>query len=389
MANFQALFNQGRSSSSSGFQAYNSSHGTQTSTLPSTHYQTPSFTPLREQQQQQQQEELHLNHGFSLNPSFGLPTTGSSGFNYFSGFQDTNSLAFGDPAATGVNGAYAANDETVWPNLTCNTSVRNPSHSTQIFQDPPSPCTPRGHTVLLTDSQEEYLQHMERLNSEALHDSPPPRGRRLSYNPLPLPDERSSRGNNSYIFHPFELDHHAGSQEKHLHVYFDESGMPRHVDVEDSAPTTVTQVDESAAVSGTRGIAPEDFGSQETHSLSFDPPQAAIAGGEKEISRTNADQFDLNEVPVSVGEATPPKPRKKYHPRVAKDKRTYKRRADGKKAPANAGAGFASEFHRSCPYLNSSNSSSDVLELCQSWMLALCLCVGKKEGSISNCSTNW
>lgn len=433
MANFQLLIEQGRSNS--GFQAYNGSNATQgsaTSTLPNR--QIPSFdTPLGGQQQ------LHSNHGFSVNSSFGLPTPPSasnrgfsavnssfglptppssnhgfsalnssfvlptppssnyelsvgnssfglptpptsnhglsavnssfglptppsSAFNYFSmgsggnqsAFQDLNSSvphAFGDATATatvnGANGIYGANSDTTWPNLTCQTSVRNASQST-LFADPPSPCTPRGNrvTAVLSDAQEECLQHMERINSEPPLSADTPhhnsRGRHISYDSPP--PERSSRGNFN-LFHPFELDNLGSNSQgqKHFHVYFDESGIPQHVEVEDSAPAT-TQVDE-CAVSGTRGNglfsgAPEET-QEENFSQSFEPP-VAIAG-EKE-NRNIADQFDLNEVPFAAGEATPPKPRKKYHPRVAKDKRTYKRRVDGKKVPTNPVDGFTSKL---------------------------------------------
>jgi hypothetical protein len=297
MANFQALIDEGRRSSSALFHTYTA--------------------PPSENGPPQGYHQSH--HGYEAASFRATETDFSAGFGDFS------------PAFGGSTGYMTDGELGDWPNLTCQTSVSNASRSlfessTTLdlgLEQPQSPCTPQGHQqdMLLSDSHQEYLQHMERMNSLPTDPESPPRpdssrGRRLSYVEGDHP-----------IFHGLE----PGSDfpaEKHVHIYLDPVEVPKHVD---DWTSTATYVDDSSPVPEFTSFG--DDVQQERLSQSFEPAPV-VAPAEPSLG-TGMEKFDLNEVPVGWGEAATPKPRKKYHPRVAKDKRTYKRRTDGKKVPAS------------------------------------------------------
>ncbi|KAG0575771.1 hypothetical protein KC19_5G029900 [Ceratodon purpureus] len=333
MANFQALMEEGRSRSLNLFQTScngyeNGSHG------------APFFNAQRgqQQQQQQQQQQLHSNHGFG-SPTFRAPENNyfNSGIGSQMGFEDLSTFG-----GSNVN-AYmrADSDETDWPNLTCQTTMSNGNRSLyestpQGSMEPQSPSTPRGHqNTVLSDSHQEYLRHMERMNSIASDPESPrqnsSRGRRLSY---AASQERPATDHT--IIRDFEaapVSHTQG--EKHVHIYLDSVEVPKRVDGWASETHVINSpVPELTGV----GIDAPENAQQERFSQSFERSAPVTTPAESNI--VTGEKFDLNEVPVGLSEATTPKPRKKYHPRVAKDKRTYKRRVDGKKVPASPVGGF-------------------------------------------------
>ena len=338
MANFQALIDEGRRSLSL-FQATNSSGIGTTQGYAS----TPFLSAQRSlQQQQQQQVQVQSNYG-----PFGAPSFRATENHFNSGignqFGVENLSGFG--ANSNTNGhrrveVNATSGDANWPNLSCEASMSNASRSlveTNSVGESESPRTPRGHQrmqhTVISDVHQEYLRHEERLNAIATDPDSPrqnsSRGRRLSY---AAPQERPA----SSIFYghePVPADDHIQG-ENHVHIYLDPVEVPKHVD---DWTSVSTEVDKSHALPEPTGFGVGDVvecrGQQEMFTQSFEsapvvaPAESHFGSGEK---------FDLNEVPVGVGEAATPKPaRKKYHPRVQKDKRTYKRRVDGKKVPAS------------------------------------------------------
>ena len=188
------------------------------------------------------------------------------------------------------------------------------------------PVVPRiGGDSLIMQQTHAYNTH---VNAVAATPEKNRDGRRLSY----VAPEQKSPSSQVAAFHAFEATtppprapnsaiQTEGLGTLHAHVY-NMSGMLTHEQVE-AATTTTTQMPAAILDSVADSTVQEDPSLQEMFTQTYDPPMMTTA--EMDSAQKEGYQFDLNEVPVGATESTPNK-RKKYHPRVAKDKRTYKPR---------------------------------------------------------------
>ena len=190
------------------------------------------------------------------------------------------------------------------------------------------PVVPRnGGDSLIMQQTHAYNTH---VNAVAATPEKNRDGRRLSYVAAAAPEQKSPSSQVA-SFHAFEATtppprvpnsstQTEGLGTLHAHVY-NMSGMLTHQQVEPT--TTTTQMPAAIVDSVVDSTVQEDPSLQEMFTQTYDPPMMTTA--EMDSAQKEGYQFDLNEVPVGAMESTPNK-RKKYHPRVAKDKRTYKPR---------------------------------------------------------------